>query len=338
MTHQEKTPFVSVIIPVYNVEPYIERCFGSVLSQSYRNYEVIFVDDCGTDKSIEILQQLIERYEGDIPLKIIHHEQNRGLSASRNSGVSAAEGDYLFFLDSDDFIFPDTLSSLVNPLNNKRFDLVAGRSLVRKKGKEFPSDLVFSEGKTVFQCVYDGMASAMGISSTVCNHLYRTDFLKQNNIRFREGILFEDILFSVEFFCHDPVFVELDQITYFYDIRENSITTTSSEKHYNDNVRGCELLEQIITEHHLLDAPYARLLIGQRYLRLLIIASDFGKGYFERTLNYLRKRGFRRDEYSAMKFRHKLLYLQNIMPKPLAYIYSRSVVLFYGMISQNSKK
>ena len=194
---------ISIVIPVYNVEPYIERCFQSVISQTYRNYEIIFVDDCGTDKSVKILQRLIDEYNGDISLRLIHHEINKGLSAARNSGMKIASGDYIYFVDSDDLIFPESLEKLVQPLMNQPWDLVCGRSLVLKNNCVSLSQKVLSEiNHSVFEYVYSGMDSPMGISSTACNHLYRLDFLKQNKILFREGLFFEDILFNVELFCH----------------------------------------------------------------------------------------------------------------------------------------
>ena len=90
--NSEKNPFVSIIVPVYNVELYIERCFQSVVSQTYQNYEVIFVDDYGTDKSIEILSRLMKEYKGKLVIKLIHHEKNLGAAVARNNGMKNASG------------------------------------------------------------------------------------------------------------------------------------------------------------------------------------------------------------------------------------------------------
>lgn len=98
---------VSIIIPVYNVALYVEKCLRSVMAQTYRKLEVIIVDDCGTDNSMEIVKALVDAYDKqDIKFHILHHENNRGLSAARNTGIKAATGDYLYFLDSDDLISP----------------------------------------------------------------------------------------------------------------------------------------------------------------------------------------------------------------------------------------
>ena len=327
---KENNPFVSVIIPVYNVEPYIERCFQSVISQTYRNYEIIFVDDCGTDRSIEILQRLIDEYNGDISLRLIHHEKNKGLSAARNSGMKISSGDYIYFVDSDDYIFPESLKVLTKPLLDMSYDLVAGRSLIKKNGTESISVIhFFNKKQDKIKCYYESFPHSMGLATTACNHLYQRDFLERYNIIFYEGILYEDNIFNINIFCHKPNFLEVDQVTYVYEKRENSITTTRSEKHFHDEIHGSELVEDIIKKNNLLENQHAQQLIVLRYFRLLIISVDFGKEYFRRAFDYIRKRRFNKKEWSAIPFKHKLLYIQCLMPKTLAYIYTTSFVWLY---------
>ena len=89
---------ISIIIPIYNVEPYVEKCIKSVISQTYNGtIECIMVDDCSSDNSMAIVDKVITDYDGPILFKIIHHDRNRGLSAARNSGIEVATSDYLFF-------------------------------------------------------------------------------------------------------------------------------------------------------------------------------------------------------------------------------------------------
>ena len=105
---------LSIIIPVYNVAPYIANCLRSVMEQSYDDsMECIVVDDCGKDDSIAIAERLINEYEGSIFFEIVHHDQNRGLSASRNTGLTHAKGEYIFFLDSDDEITEDCIEKMM---------------------------------------------------------------------------------------------------------------------------------------------------------------------------------------------------------------------------------
>jgi glycosyltransferase involved in cell wall biosynthesis len=116
---------VSVIVPVYNVSEYIERCWDSIRNQTYKNIEVLFVDDCGTDDSVAKLEGYLAA-EDTVDARILHHSRNRGLSAARNTGLEAATGEYVYFLDSDDDVTEDCIESLVSPLTEKKYDFVVG--------------------------------------------------------------------------------------------------------------------------------------------------------------------------------------------------------------------
>ena len=104
---------VSIIIPVYNVEAYIEDCIASVMAQDYEQLEVLIVDDCTPDQSISIVEKMISGYEGPHTYRIIRHAKNGGQSAARNSGISEAAGELIYFLDSDDYICEKAISNLV---------------------------------------------------------------------------------------------------------------------------------------------------------------------------------------------------------------------------------
>ena len=123
---------VSIVIPVYNVEKYICRCIDSVLAQSYKNFEVVVVDDQSPDRSIE----LVESYQSE-KIRIIRHVQNRGLPASRNTGVKHCHGDYLLFLDSDDFLKPHALEKCIAIAQDHQSDIVS-----------FNSEHINDEGET----------------------------------------------------------------------------------------------------------------------------------------------------------------------------------------------
>lgn len=118
---------VTVVIPVYNVAPYVERCLLSVMQQTFPAAECIIVDDCSTDDSIAICNRLIRDYNGTTRFSILQHERNRGLSAVRNTGTKAATGEYIYYLDSDDEITSDCLKRLIEPLrSNNSLDMVMG--------------------------------------------------------------------------------------------------------------------------------------------------------------------------------------------------------------------
>ena len=118
---------ISIIMPVFNVELFIEECLKSIMSQTYTNVECIIVDDCGSDKSIEIAKSVVSNYKGEIEFKFLRNEVNSGISVSRNSGIKEAKGDFLFFIDSDDRLFPDSLQILVDKAKYyQEVDLVQG--------------------------------------------------------------------------------------------------------------------------------------------------------------------------------------------------------------------
>jgi len=215
---------ISIIIPVYNIEPYIADCIQSVMRQTYMgSLECILVDDCGTDKSIEIAENLIADYEGPIEFKVLHHEHNRGLSAARNTGMDAATGEYVYFLDSDDWISDDCIEKLTKPLQKERFDIVVGDyemvgQLPYFLELSYPEGAYYEKGisKTFCNC---------GVYVMAWNKLYRKDFLVKNQLLFEEGKVHEDDILVFELSCIEKSFYVVKSVTYFYRIRENSIVT-----------------------------------------------------------------------------------------------------------------
>ncbi len=217
---------ISIIIPVYNVESYITDCLQSVMRQTYQGrLECIMVDDCGTDKSLAIAEKLIADYEGSIEFRVLHHEHNRGLSAARNTGMDAARGEYVYFLDSDDWISDDCVEKLAKPIQNEAFDIVVGDYVTVGK---LPYQLELS--------LPEGSYHEKGISKTFCNQgvyvmawnkLYSKEFLNNNRLRFEEGKVHEDEILAFEISCIDKSFYVVKSVTYYYRIRENSIVTNN---------------------------------------------------------------------------------------------------------------
>ena len=118
---------ISLIIPVYKVSAYIERCLKSVIKQTYNHFECILVDDASPDDSIAKCERMIEEYDGPIQFRILHHQQNKGLSVARNTGIDAATGDYILFIDSDDLISNDCVEKLMTPvLRDKTIEMSVG--------------------------------------------------------------------------------------------------------------------------------------------------------------------------------------------------------------------
>lgn len=234
---------ISLIIPVYNVSKYIERCLKSVIKQTYNHFECILVDDASPDDSIAICERMIAVYEGPIKFRILHHEQNRGLSAARNTGIDAAKGDYILFIDSDDIISNDCVQKLMAPiLKDNSIDIVHGQwmvfsdncSMVLPQIRNQKSVDLFPR-ETVRNFFYN---EEPRFTTTAWNKLISKDFLIRNNLRFREGQLWEDVLWWFFVMKHLNHLYIIPDFTYFYNKRSDSINkgTPEEERHWHQSM------------------------------------------------------------------------------------------------------
>lgn len=230
-------PLVSVIIPVYNVEEYLQECLDSVLTQSYSNIEIICVDDCGTDGSMHIVEDFSRK---DRRIKIIHHEHNKGLGPARNTGMEEASGEYILFLDSDDMLYPDSLQQLVDNAQKTKADVVAGR-VIAFPHIEDDSLKTFAESYNEYDAgapsgVYRlqvGEVSSPCCKLSVVSHgrLFSTSFLKDRKLLFIDGkIAHEDNGFYCKYMSCLPLVSITDIATIQYRIRPGSIMTGLDSK------------------------------------------------------------------------------------------------------------
>lgn len=232
-------PMFSIIVPIYKVEKYILKCFESIKKQTYSDYEVILVDDGSPDKCPAICDNFAKT---DSRYRVIH-QLNQGLSAARNTGLQAAIGRYVYFLDSDDTIASNFLERMEQIFQDKRVDIIGfSATVVTLKGT-----CTLTTGKCISKIENGVEITKKRIPlSTVPLYCYRRDFLKERNILFKEGIYYEDILFTALVFLEDPQIYYIDEPLYFYNKREDSITTSKvKEKNYYDIVEICRLLTLI---------------------------------------------------------------------------------------------
>ena len=233
---------ISIIIPVYNVEPYIEDCLLSVAAQTYSGeIECIIVNDCTPDGSVSIIERFIAEYKGNIDFKLLHHAVNRGLSAARNTGIDAATGDYIYFLDSDDEITPDCIELLTEPLKQKKYDFVIGDYETRGTTKEFPQ-LLLNEGKIITNKEIRQLYFAKQWYMMAVNKLCNIELLKKNHLYFKEGLINEDDLWSFQLACTANTMYVILKSTYIYKVREASITGKQ------DNFRRADSISTITKE------------------------------------------------------------------------------------------
>ena len=226
--------FISFIIPVYNVEQYLQDCLTSVVAQTYFDYEVICVNDGSTDGSLAILEEYQKKYN---KIKIIS-QQNKGLSGSRNVGIQAAKGDYLFLLDSDDWIEPNTLEILAQKQCGEDLVCFNGRRLFEDGRTEEPDGGIEEPLLTGWE-YYNEYALVSRKFHFVCTvlRLYRREYLLQNNLFFEEGIYHEDNLFTPLACYYAKTVRVISDCLYIYRIREGSITQSPNVQRLYDIIR-----------------------------------------------------------------------------------------------------
>ena len=219
-------PLISIIVPTYNVEKYIRTCIESILAQTYRNIEVIIVNDGSTDQSLAVISDLICSHHN---IKVIN-QKNQGLSVARNTGIDAATGKYIAFVDADDKIKPDFVSSLYQIADKTGADIVRGS--FRDFNGNIPKGWVpdFNVPTNYGTIVLDQFLSS-NISFVVWSSIDRLDFINSNHIRFTPGILFEDADFTIRAYMLAKLVATSPEPNYAYRInRPGSILTTKTTK------------------------------------------------------------------------------------------------------------
>ena len=230
---------VSIVIPVYKVEKYIERCLRSVFNQTYANIECIIVNDCTPDNSFIIAKELVESYQGNIDFKFVEHEKNKGLSEARNTGIKMATGHYYFFLDSDDAIPPASIEKLVETaLLNDCPEIVMGVT----KGVDANGNNVevssaqtksFHDNSEVFQGYLNNLWYVIA-----CNKLVKKDIFTDHKTFFLPGITHEDVMWSFEISTYVNKIILCPFVTYHYYIGDTDSISRSvwNAKRVNDSI------------------------------------------------------------------------------------------------------
>ena len=220
------TPKISIIIPVYNVEQYIEECLQSVANQTMtEGIECIIVDDCGPDNSVAIAKQFIDSYHGDIRFTFIQREKNGGLSAARNTGIEAATGEYVYFLDSDDTIVPECMKlmyGLVEKYGN--VDLVQGSFYESEEEKKTTSQYKLPEYTEDKRQIKTFLLRFEGDIVGAQSRLVRREFLIKHKLFFRQGIIHEDNYWTFFLAKHVNSMAFCPARTYYHRYNPNSIT------------------------------------------------------------------------------------------------------------------
>lgn len=244
---------VSIIVPVYNVESYLIKCINSILNQTYKNLEIILVNDGSTDSSGEICEQYSKI---DNRIKVIHKE-NGGLSDARNFGIKTAKGKYILFVDSDDYIEENAVEKLLEVSEKKNLDVVCGNSI---KISDYNKRTMFGGvNENIVKTGLDYLVECINnkrFSAPVWLRMYRADLIKNNNLYFKKGLLHEDENWTPKVLLKANRVAYINFSFYNYIIRKNSITQKKDKtKNIKDIIYTCNELEKIynslnISEKH----------------------------------------------------------------------------------------
>lgn len=250
-------PKVSVIIPVYNVEQYLVRCLDSVIHQTYENFEIICVNDCSPDNSKVILERYASRYSNKIV--ILNNEQNLGLGKTRERGIAASSGEYLMFIDSDDYVSEDFVITYVNAVQKKKYDVVIGGYVKDINGKLIRHNIKNSKWGLVTYTI-------------ACAKMFKKSFILEHHIQFSRIRCGEDIYFSMCLFCESPVYTIIDYEGYYYCFNRKSITGSLNY----DNRLECfvaDIFDEFLQKYKLHTLPYEqRIVIEYNYIANMVNA------------------------------------------------------------------
>lgn len=215
---------VSIVVPVYNVEEYLDRCLNSLINQSHKNIEIVVVNDGSTDNGKEVCLQYSRE---DIRINYIEQE-NQGLSGARNTGIINATGEYLMFVDSDDYIELDAVETLLEYAVKEQLEIVCSKGAYRHQDDE--SIEIFKEMNHLTKEIQNGTKIMteyvkQGTSvDVVWLNLYRMELIKSHNLYFINDLLHEDALWSPQVFLKANRVMIIDYIFYNYIERDDSIT------------------------------------------------------------------------------------------------------------------
>lgn len=218
---------ISIIVPVYNVEQYLSKCIDSIINQTYKNLEIILIDDGSTDKSGEIC----DKYKNEDKRIIVIHQLNGGVSAARNTGIGVAKGKYILFIDSDDWIEKDYVSSLFTYAGDDTivccgYKRIFDDKIIENSVKKFTelNKVEFLNLLQDYELEKHKKPVVNPIGNYMCNKIYPAQLFR--SIRFPIGYVYEDAFISIRLFSQISKFIVLPEAGYNYVVRNDSIVAT----------------------------------------------------------------------------------------------------------------
>ena len=259
-------PEISIIIPMYNIEQYIEQCINSILMQSYKNFELILVDDGSNDNTYSICK----KYTSKDNRIFLYSQKNLGVSVARNKGVEISRGEYISFVDGDDILEPFALELLYNAMSYGVYDLscaqlqiISGNDVIMKP-PYFSDVVLYSSHEVAEVCYKDGKQWYM--LSGPCVKLYKSSILKEKKIAFPEEMTnFEDLVFNIEYYKHIHSMKLIGNVLYNYRVNPNSASHAFDKRIFGDLLKYFEKRKDFYTllgefDKHILACQFLRLL------------------------------------------------------------------------------
>ena len=256
---------VSILIPIYNAGKYIERCATSLFGQTYGDIEFVFVNDCSTDNSISILKSVVDRYPARCgSVKIVCHETNRGVAAARNTLLDNAIGEYLLWVDADDFIDTNAVEALVRKVEGTGADFISFRAAWYRKRSGITL-MPWKASKDNREFIVDVLSDR--IPTTLWGKLMRRSLFVDHELRFVEGLdMGEDLLLLTEVAYFSDNFVTESAVLYYQDVSDcNSLSRSYSAQNADTVLRVLGLLDEFFC-----DKMNVAALLKQRMLDTLL--------------------------------------------------------------------
>ena len=250
---------VSVIVPVFNASEYISKTLISIINQDFDDFEIIVIDDGSTDDSLKIIHETLDNC--DTPHQIIHQD-NSGVSVARNKGIEVSSGEYLVFVDADDYISENHLSTLYN--GETDFSLTL---FVKKEGDAVSNPYMYSESK---MSAHDFIKKELNMEMpfNFFQLIYKSEIIKANGIKFTPGVVYgEDIEFALKALIHGNEIAINNEVTYFYVQHPSSAIRTTEYKRFG----VIEIFEEVRKYY---------IELGENDLAKLIVTSRIPKAIF----------------------------------------------------------
>ena len=290
ISKKRNLPKLSVIIPVYNADRYLEKCLNSVISQTLKNLEIICIDDCSDDNSSKILRNFEKA-----GIKVITSDRQQGQAHARNLGIDIAEGEYIGFVDADDYADITMFEKMYKKAKKEKADIeICEAVMYDDREKKLVYDDYFSlkcfpenfENK-VFSAE-DTIDFIENINVTLWNKIYKTSFLKENKIKFSEGYIYEDMPFIYEVYTKADKIGILREALYYYRVNTQNSTMTKNDKKVLDRVDMVEKSLEIFKNLPYFEKIRGKILnwaIHDIYYRYTLIDSKYQKEYFFKMQN-----------------------------------------------------